>query len=311
MATHNLRPKRARSPGIPDARSQAVASSSQAITLPESPTKSKKLKLHSSFVVESPFPQFTYPTPAEALEVFQLLSKAHRTHDPVRKLPVASSNSAQTCGSAPNVIEALIDTILSQNTSGKNSSRAKASLDAAFGRNNFAAISQAPRDEVVEAIRSGGLANKKAATIQNILRSIKNRHGEYSLQHLGAVEEGKRMNDNEIMKELLSYDGVGPKTASCVLLFCLERDSFAVDTHVFRLSKLLGWVPPQADRILTQAHLDLRIPGELKYGLHVLMIQHGRACRGCKTSVSRESCILKTYLKERNLRSMKPTSKKS
>jgi endonuclease-3 len=237
------------------------------------------------------------------LEVFQLLSKAHRTHDPVRKPPVASSNSAQTCGSVLNVIEALIGTILSQNTSGKNSSRAKAALDAAFGRNNFAAISGAPRDELVEAIRSGGLANKKAATIQNILLSIKTRHGEYSLQHLGAVEAGKRMTDDEIMKELLSYDGVGPKTASCVLLFCLGRDSFAVDTHVFRLSKVLGWVPPQADRILTQAHLDLRVPGELKYGLHVLMIQHGRVCRGCKTSASRESCVLKTYLKERNLRS--------
>lgn len=301
MATRNFQPKRARSPEIPDAESPVA--SSQGITLPESLTKSKKLKLHSSFVVESPFPQFAHPTPTEALEVFQLLSKAHPTHNPVRKPPVASSNSAQTCGIAPNVIEALIGTILSQNTSGKNSSQAKAALDAMFGRNNFTAISQAPRDELVDAIRSGGLANKKAATIQNILRSIKTRYGEYSLQHLGAVEEGKRMTDDEIMKELLSYDGVGPKTASCVLLFCLGRESFAVDTHVFRLSKVLGWTPPQANRILTQAHLDLRVPGELKYGLHVLMIQHGRVCRGCKTSASRESCILKTYLKERNMRS--------
>jgi len=30
----------------------------------------------------------------------------------------------------------------------------------------------------------------------------------------------------------MEFDGVGPKTASCVLLFCLRRDSFAVDTHV-------------------------------------------------------------------------------
>jgi len=302
METHNPR-KRARSisAGTPDATSIAVSSSSsQGATLPESPTKSKKLKLHSSFAAESPFPQFAHPTASEAFQVYQLLSKAYPTHNAVRKSPVASRNSAETCGSVPNVIEALIGTILSQNTSGKNSSRAKTGLDVAFGRNNFAAISQAPRDEVVDAIRSGGLANKKAATIQNILRAIKARHGQYSLQHLGAAEEGKRMSDDEIMKELLCYDGVGPKTASCVLLFCLGRDSFAVDTHVFRLSKVLKWVPPQADRILAQAHLDLRIPNELKYGLHVLMIQHGRVCRGCKTSDSGEICILKAYVKEQN-----------
>jgi endonuclease-3 len=81
-------------------------------------------------------------------------------------------------------------------------------------------------------------------------------------------------------------------------LFCLGRDSFAVDTHVYRLSKLLGWVPPKADRVLAQAHLDLRVPDELKYGLHVLFIQHGRACAGCKNTGKGE-CVLKTYLKER------------
>lgn len=32
------------------------------------------------------------------------------------------------------------------------------------------------------------------------------------------------------MEELCSFDLVGVKTASCVLLFCLGRDSFAVDT---------------------------------------------------------------------------------
>lgn len=266
----------------------------------DSPHKAKKLKLHSTFAAESPFPNFNHPTPSEAMDVYELLSKAHRPHNPIRRGSLASNNSARTCGNVPNVIEALIGTVLSQNTTGVISSRAKTALDDTFGRNNFAAIAEAPYADVVNSIRAGGLANKKAVTIQHILKSVKERHGEYSLQHLAAVQEGQRMTDGEIMKELLSYDGVGPKTASCVLLFCLGRDSFAVDTHIFRLSKLLGWVPPKADRILTQAHLDLRIPDDLKYGLHVLMINHGRVCKGCKTVAgSRESCILKTYLNER------------
>lgn len=137
------------------------------------------------------------------------------------------------------------------------------------------------------------LANRKAAIIQNVLAAVHAKHSTYSLQHLASPA----LSDAEIMEELLSYDGVGPKTAACVLLFCLGRNSFAVDTHIYRLSKLLGWVPMKADRILAQAHLDLKIPEELKYPLHVLLIQHGRACKGCNTK-GKGACVLKTYLKE-------------
>ncbi|KAL1746180.1 DNA glycosylase [Schizophyllum fasciatum] len=272
---------------------KAEPGSSSTLAPPPSPHKAKKRKMQDDYATESPFPDFPHPTASDARRVHDLLTEAHGPR--IRRTPDASSNanSAKTCGSVPNVIESLIGTILSQNTSGKNSSGAKRSLDAAFGRNNFAAIADAPVSKVADAIRSGGLANKKAATIQRVLRDIKQKHGSYSLQHLAAVRA-----DADIMRELMAYDGVGPKTASCVLLFCLGRESFAVDTHVFRLSKLLGWVPARADRIQTQAHLDLRTPGDLKYGLHVLMIQHGRTCTGCKTK-GKGACILKTYLKER------------
>lgn len=269
-------------------------------TVLESPThKSKKLKLLDSYNTESPFPNFIHPTPQEAKEVHDILSNQLHPNHPIRirKVPIASTsnNSATTCGSVPNVIESLIGTILSQNTSSRNSSAAKKSLDTAFGRNAFDAIADAPRQDVVEAIRCGGLANRKAATIQNVLRSVKEKHGAYSLQHLAAF------NIEDAMKELVSYDGVGPKTASCVLMFCLGKESFAVDTHVYRLSKLLGWVPRngKVDRVLAQAHLDLRLPGELKYGLHVLMIQHGKICKGCKGTGKDGACVLKTYLKEK------------
>ncbi|KAJ4475075.1 DNA glycosylase [Lentinula aciculospora] len=247
---------------------------------------------------------FPHPTTSEAVAVFAILSKAHPQYATIRMAPKLTTNSAATCGNVHNVIDSLIGTILSQNTSGRNSSRAKAELDAAFGRNNFAAIARSPREAVMEAIRHGGLANKKAATIQNLLKSIEERHGDYSLQYLAETAiDGKQYSNQDVMKELTSYDGVGPKTASCVLMFCLGRDSFAVDTHIFRLSKVLGWVPSNADRILTQAHLDIRLPAELKYGLHVLMIQHGRTCKGCKKAGSPTPCILKDFVKANESRS--------
>ncbi|KAF8920517.1 DNA glycosylase [Mucidula mucida] len=267
----------------------------------QSAHSTKKLKIIDDFAKTSPFPDFHRPSPKEALEVHKILSELHPSTKSYRDTSPPKGNSAQTCGHAPNVIEALIGTILSQNTSGKNSSRAKSNLDAAFGRNNFSSIASAPLDSVIEAIRSGGLANKKAATIQSLLHSIRAKHGEYSLQHLSASEDsGSRMSDEAIMKELVSYKGVGPKTASCVLLFCIGRDSFAVDTHVYRLSKMLGWVPQSADRVRAQAHLDLKIPSEVKYGLHVLMIKHGRVCKSCSGRGSEDSCMLKSYIRSRD-----------
>ncbi|KAF9815485.1 hypothetical protein IEO21_04582 [Rhodonia placenta] len=288
--------KRSRSPSVPPG--------------PSSPHKHKKLKLLASHAVASPFPDFPHPTPDEAAEVHALLVSTHPDIAPEQKIPSESNNSARTCGSVPNVLESLIGTILSQNTTGRNSTAAKRSLDDKFGRNNFAAMARAPKQEVVDAIRMGGLANKKAGVIQNILQEVHARHGSYSLQHLAgpitdeAAGKGKltaeAFSNEEAMKELVSYGGVGPKTASCVLLFCLGRASFPVDTHVFRLSKLLGWVPSRADRVTAQAHLDLTVPDELKYGLHVLMVGHGRRCKGCKGGGGgKGECVLKQWLRAR------------
>ena len=269
--------------------------------------QSKKLKLLAEHAVESPFPDFTKPTPQEAQEVFDILAREHpdlaSATGPVAG-PSDSNDAAGTCGSVPNVLESLIGTILSQNTSGPNSIAAKRNLDDKFGRNNFEAIANAPKAELVDALRTGGLANKKADVIQRILHDVKARHGAYSLQHLagaatspgGANTQAQGVSDEGAMQELVSYNGVGPKTASCVLLFCLGRASFPVDTHVFRLSRLLGWVPARADRVTAQAHLDLKVPDSLKYGLHVLMVGHGRKCSGCR---GRGDCPLKAWLKAR------------
>jgi endonuclease-3 len=99
-------------------------------------------------------------------------------------------------------------------------------LDRRFGKGNYEAIREAPLEDVVEALRCGGLANIKGGRIKEILDEVHEKHGKLSLDHLHGL------GDEEAKRELMEFNGVGPKTASCVLLFCLHRDSFAVDTHV-------------------------------------------------------------------------------
>ena len=43
-----------------------------------------------------------------------------------------------------------------------------------------------------------------------------------------------------------------------------------------------GWRPAAASRDEAFAHLDAKVPDRLKYGLHVLLVEHGRKCGECK-----------------------------
>lgn len=61
----------------------------------------------------------------------------------------------------------------------------------------------------------------------------------------------------------------------------LQHDDFAVDTHVHEISKALAWVPVNCTRDQAYAHLNDRVPGELKFDLHVLLVNHGKQCPAC------------------------------
>lgn len=257
------------------------------ISAPSSPSKKqstseRKLASYKASISGSPFPDHPLPTAAEAERVAWILGDFHgykRESDGGRGLPKYTTPKGEDkwggCGDVPSVLDATIRTVLSCNTSNRNSAAAHRSLTEHFGVQNWQLIHDSPESELVEAIRCGGLANNKAKTIKGILAQTLERHGELSLDHL------HERTDDEIMQELVSFNGVGPKVASCVLAFCIGRQSMAVDTHVFRLCKMLGWVPEKANRDQTYYHLHERVPGHLKYPLHVLLIKHGKMCDNC------------------------------
>jgi endonuclease-3 len=139
---------------------------------------------------------------------------------------------------------------------------------------------------VADAIRSGGLADTKAPRIQAILRELEERRGAFDLSYL------RELSDEQARMELVSLPGVGPKTAAVVLSFALGRDAMPVDTHVHRVTRRLGLVPPttsaeRADRILHEL-----VPAGLRTPLHVALIRLGREI--CKAPTPRcRICPLK------------------
>ncbi|OAP54672.1 hypothetical protein AYL99_11120 [Fonsecaea erecta] len=237
--------------------------------------KAKKLKSYAQFANQSPFPDFHHPTPEECKVAHKILASLHGPR--IRPKEVVASTTRAGCGDSPTVLDALVRTILSQNTSDVNSTRAKKSMDKVYGGSDkWDAIVAGGQAKLQEAIKCGGLSAVKSKVIMSILKQTHEKYGKYSLDHL------HHASSEEAMQEMLSFQGVGPKTASCVLLFCLQRESFAVDTHVWRITGLLGWRPKNATRDETHAHLDVMIPDEDKYGLHILLVTHGKRCEECR-----------------------------
>jgi endonuclease-3 len=85
---------------------------------------------------------------------------------------------------------------------------------------------------------------------------------------------------DEAREYLRSMPGVGPKTAACVLLFCLGMPALPVDTHVHRLARRLGLIHDRTSAEDAHGQLEAACPPKLVYPFHVLLIQHGREiCR--------------------------------
>ena len=162
----------------------------------------------------------------------------------------------------------LMLTVLSQNTSDTNSGRAFARLLEAFP--DWQAVMDADVRRLEEAIRPGGLAPTKAVRIQALLAEVRRRRGSFDLSLLEdlPLEEARAW--------LRSLPGVGPKTAACVLLFSLGRPALPVDTHVHRVARRLGLVPPKATAEKAHELLESLLVPEEVYPFHMALIEHGR-----------------------------------
>ncbi|MCL6645115.1 MAG: endonuclease III [Dehalococcoidia bacterium] len=192
---------------------------------------------------------------------------------PVYGMPVLQPSS--------DPVAELVLTILSQNTSDTNSGRAFISLMRSFPSWN--AIAEAPLEQVMQAIQPGGLARQKAPRIQAALRAVEARSPDFDLGFLRdlPLEEARAW--------LRALPGVGPKTAACVLLFALGRPALPVDTHVERVAKRLGLVPPAATADRAHDLLEALVDPADYYTFHMLLIKHGRrtcaarrpACERC------------------------------
>ncbi len=179
------------------------------------------------------------------------------------------------------VLDELIATVLSQNTSDTNSGPAYEELRRRFP--DWDQVRRAPVAQIAAAIRQAGLANRKAPRIKAVLQRIHRQRGDLSLEFLHHLPAG------EAQEYLASFPGVGPKTAACVLLFACRKPVLPVDTHVHRLAQRIGLIGSRTNAAQAHQELARMVPARQVLEFHIQLIRHGRTvcsarnpqCRDC------------------------------
>ena len=123
------------------------------------------------------------------------------------------------------------------------------------------AVVQAPVEKIEQAVKSIGLYKVKAKNMKKCCEQIRTQHG-------GKVPV--------TIEKLVSLAGVGRKTATLFLADAYGIPGVTVDTHVFRISKRIGWAkgknPVQVERELMEA-----LPEEHWNRINFQLIYHGRS----------------------------------
>jgi endonuclease-3 len=124
-------------------------------------------------------------------------------------------------------------------------------------------------------IKTIGLFNTKARNVIALSQALIDNHG------------GEVPADRDALQAL---PGVGRKTANVVMNCAFGAETFAVDTHVFRVSNRIGLAPGK-DVLEVERVLEATTPQPYRRDAHHLLILHGRyVCKARKPECWR--CVL-------------------
>ena len=172
----------------------------------------------------------------------------------------------------------LIGCVLSHRTRDANTARAAEALFEVVATPQ-GVLSLEP-DELRNLIRCSGFYNQKARNITAICRDLVDNHG------------SKVPEDRET---LMSLNGVGPKTADIVLNHAYNVPAIAVDVHVARVARRLGFANPKAGPEEVKQALEGLVPPEMYGFIDRGFVGHGKEyCRKtnprCGECPLREAC---------------------
>ncbi len=172
----------------------------------------------------------------------------------------------------------LISCILSQRTTEENTEKASKKLFR---------IADTPRkilkltdNRLQSLIKSAGFYRQKTKKIKQVCNILLK-------DYRGKVPKTR--------EELMKLPGVGYKTSAVTMSYCFNSPIIPVDTHVFEVSKRLGFAPINSDVEEVRRSLEKLVPKNKRYKTHLEIIHFGReVCRKahpkCKTCPILKKC---------------------
>jgi endonuclease-3 len=166
----------------------------------------------------------------------------------------------------------LIGCVLSHRTRDENSRRAARNLfEEIEGPLDLLAMNQ---DTLKELIRCSGFYNQKSSNIVAISKVI--------VENFDGIVPDDR-------ESLMRLPGVGPKTADIVLSYAFGKPAIAVDVHVSRVARRLGFAPDDAGPERVKEALEGLVPPDSYIFLDNTFVRHGKEfcrnsnprCSGC------------------------------
>ncbi|MDD3222826.1 MAG: endonuclease III [Clostridia bacterium] len=145
-------------------------------------------------------------------------------------------------------------------------------------------VAEASQEEIESVIRSIGLYKNKAKNIKKCCQQIL---GQYDGQVPYNIEG------------LLTLAGVGRKTATLYLADAYGIPGVTVDTHVFRISKRLGWAKGNNPQTVEQ-ELEKVLPMDHWNRINFQLIYHGRAICTARKAYC-EKCPLEAFCPKEGL----------
>lgn len=181
---------------------------------------------------------------AESVKVIQILSKTY-THKADMDLGTPE--------------DTILGVLMSARTTDKQVLKVFPGFRRVFP--TWKSLANASVSEIAKTINTIGLYKSKAKAIHGLAQKILNEFG-------GKVPH--------TMEELVMLPGVGRKTASCVLWYVFGIPAMAVDTHVMRITRRLGWAKGKTPQ---KVEMELRkvIPEKYWGESNRTMVQFGRA----------------------------------
>ena len=166
-------------------------------------------------------------------------------------------------------LEVCFGAILTQNTSWKNVEKAIYNLN----KNNLINVKKIlniNNKKLAEIIKSSGYHNQKAKKLKNFCYFLlKNYNGKLGLLFKNDVEE--------LRKQLLSVNGIGPETGDSIILYAAKKSIFVVDAYTKRIFSRIGYKEKTYDEFQKLFMSSLPNSERLFNEYHALIVELGKS----------------------------------